>query len=196
MHYKVVIFDFDGTLIDSNKIKMDVYYKIFNSISSSENVIDDILKKYPELNRYDTIDKIIESLGSIRISRDDMVRKYSELVFADIITASGIEYSLYILEKLKNLGVEIYLSSNTPIDILNNIIDLKGWKSYFNDIFGYPSMKVKTLEVIKDKYKYSNDKYLVVGDGQSDEVSARLNKVDFFKVETKSLRNLALQLNI
>ena len=153
-----------------------------------------MLSDYPELNRYDTIDKVIASLTNI--NREDVVSRYSEIVLVNIKIAKELKYSIEIMDYLLNKNVMIYLSSNTPLDILKEIIKCRGWNKYFNEIYGYPSKKDDSLKNIIKNNQFSNEEYLVVGDGKGDESSANINGVDFFKVNKKSLKDFADFLNI
>ena len=196
MHYKIIVFDFDGTLINSNEIKLIAYYKAFSSVELDKSIIDDILKEFPELNRYDTIGKIILASNNSSINQDEIIFRYNKIVMTDIIKATPLEYAEKILVELKKRELKLYLSSNTPLEILSEIINAKNWRFYFKDIYGYPSEKSETIKKIIKENKFSKDKYLVVGDGESDKISASSNNIDFFKVKEKSLKDLAVFLRI
>ena len=107
-----------------------------------------------------------------------------------------MDSKLLILDKLFQLKIEIYLSSNTPEVLLTDIIKEKGWDKYFIKIFGYPSNKIDSLSNIIKSTGYNLDSYLVVGDGLSDKLSALKNNVDYFQVKSKSLKDLFLYLNL
>ena len=52
MSIKVIVFDFDGTLIDSNQLKHDAYYKLFPSDGFHKEIITEVLGEIFEESRY------------------------------------------------------------------------------------------------------------------------------------------------
>ena len=195
MKYKAIIFDFDDTLIISGEIKFNAFFKVFSSFLIEKKIIENILKEFPELNRYDTISKIIKQ-SKLDINNTLISDMYSDLVKKEILNANSLEFTEIILDKLFQLKIEIYLSSNTPEVLLTDIIKEKGWDKYFIKIFGYPSNKIDSLSNIIKSTGYNLDSYLVVGDGLSDKLSALKNNVDYFQVKSKSLKDLFLYLNL
>lgn len=190
MLYKIVVFDFDGTLVNSKDIKVNAYYKAFAPFTDEDEVISKVLDKYPELNRYDTIAKIIDCLEA-EVDYEFVVERYSEIVLEDIKNTNFLENAIDILDFLNNLGVEIYLSSNTPLEILKDIVSYKKIDNYFLGISGYPANKTEYLKNLILTNKENNPKeYLVVGDGQSDKNSAIDNGTDFYFVDSNSLNKL------
>jgi phosphoglycolate phosphatase-like HAD superfamily hydrolase len=195
LKYKAIIFDFDDTLIISGEIKFNAFFKVFSSFLIEKKIIENILKEFPELNRYDTISKIIKQ-SKLDINNTLISDMYSDLVKKEILNANSLEFTEIILDKLFQLKIEIYLSSNTPEVLLTDIIKEKGWDKYFIKIFGYPSNKIDSLSNIIKSTGYNLDSYLVVGDGLSDKLSALKNNVDYFQVKSKSLKDLFLYLNL
>ena len=41
---RVVVFDFDGVIVDSNDIKRSAYFKLFSLVSRSRQIVEDVLK--------------------------------------------------------------------------------------------------------------------------------------------------------
>ena len=195
MKYKVIIFDFDDTLILSGKLKYDTFFEIFSEYGIEVKIIVDVLSEFPELNRYDTIAKITQR-ANLKLDNDYISESYTSLVNIKIINAKPLDFAEIILNSLSQSNIEIFLSSNTPVNILSEIVKNKNWDKYFKKIFGYPGTKIESLEKIIRTTGYTLDKYLVVGDGQSDKNSALMNCVEYFEIKTNSLLNLKLHLDI
>jgi phosphoglycolate phosphatase len=195
MNYKAFIFDFDGTLIISNQIKIDAYYDIFKGSDVNYSIIESILKMHPELNRYDTISKILEkaNCGYNLATLSDI---YNELVFEKIIKARNLNYAEELLEHLTSKDVKLFLSSNTPVIVLKEIINLKGWNKYFDRIYGFPDKKTDTIKQIIDEFKFETTDCLIIGDGESDRLSALTSNIDFYPITTNSLLSLVNYLEI
>ena len=101
MKYKAIIFDFDDTLIISGEIKFNAFFKVFSSFLIEKKIIENILKEFPELNRYDTISKIIKQ-SKLDINNTLISDMYSDLVKKEILNANSLEFTEIILDKLFN----------------------------------------------------------------------------------------------
>ena len=49
---RCIVFDFDGTLVASNHIKLQVFYEVTHSYDPSGSTVTRILKQYPNKDRY------------------------------------------------------------------------------------------------------------------------------------------------
>ncbi len=195
MKYKVIVFDFDDTLILSGKLKYDTFFEVFSEYGIEAKIIVDVLSEFPELNRYDTIAKITQR-ANLTLDNDYISESYTSLVNFKIINAKPLDFAEIILNSLMQSNTEIFLSSNTPVNILSEIVKNKNWDKYFIKLFGYPATKIESLKKIIKITGYTLDKYLVVGDGQSDKNSALMNCVEYFEIKTNSLLELKLHLDI
>lgn len=195
MKYKIIIFDFDGTLVISKQIKIDTYFDIFQKYDVNVCKVREVLEQFPDLNRYDTIQKIVDLTGK-KLDAETLSSQYSVSVFDKIVAAKNLKFAKEVLEYLFTHNVKIHLSSNTPQHILSEIVYHRGWGKYFTSLNGFPLSKEETLKRIFDETKFAKNYYLVVGDGSSDKISALSNNMDFFEIKTNSLLPLVKYLNI
>jgi phosphoglycolate phosphatase-like HAD superfamily hydrolase len=194
-HYKALVFDFDGTLIISNQLKIDAYYDIFRRGDVDHSIIESTLKMHPELNRYDTISKILEN-ANCEYNLASLSDIYSELVFERVIKARNLDHAEELLEHLTSKDIKLFLSSNTPAIVLKEIINHKGWNKYFDRIYGFPNKKTDTIKQIIEEFKFETTDCLIIGDGESDRLSALSNNIDFCRISTNSLFPLVNYLEI
>jgi phosphoglycolate phosphatase-like HAD superfamily hydrolase len=188
MSIKVIAFDFDGTLIDSNQLKYDAYYKLFPSDSFHKEIITGVLSKIYEESRYVIIREIIKRFNSEMINEVELDGRVQELAikYNDIVVDGakhckeklGAEEVLELLSQRYNL----YLNSTTPETSLRDIVEHRKWENYFCDIFGYPNDKKTVLLNIIKKEAINPGELLVVGDGKSDRDSADKAGCRFFHV--------------
>ena len=190
----VVVFDFDGTLVDSNEIKNRAYYSIFPDDPVVVDVIAEVLTDSSAKSRYEIIAEIYERLASIDsvqlTSTDALVAEYSKHVLDATKNCQPFECTEELLLGLSR-HYHLYLSSLTPLEPLGEIVRYKQLSKYFREIFGYPSKKEDTLRHLLKYHSVSQNELLVVGDGESDEESASSIGCSFFKVTgNNSLKEL------
>ncbi len=197
MAIKVIVFDFDGTLIESNTLKYEAFFQLFPQDASHEKVIRDILARHPEESRYVILEKILRKIDPCGDRPEEQVEilaaHYNDIVLEGAKSCPECPGAERLLQRLSSL-YPLYLSSTTPEDALCKILSFRRWTGYFKGIFGYPRKKLETLREIVKQERVKPSQVLVVGDGESDRVSAEKVGCSFFDVKEKPLLALRLQL--
>jgi len=182
---KILVFDFDGTLVQSNQLKEQIFFDIFDT--KFHSIVANVLNKYKHASRFEIIEKILIETSASYSNQD-----LNQLTFA---------YSNHLIEKIQKIPINIdtfknleilkekyhlFLSSYTykndlPIILKNLKLDI-----FFEAFFGYPQKKEMTLEKIINKYSASSNEVMVIGDGESDRISAEKNNCHFFHINEKN----------
>ena len=179
MGIRIIVFDFDGTLIDSNRLKADAYFKLFPPDEDYACIIREVLAEIFEESRHVILEEILRRMGirkqSLRKEKVGILAEQYNRIVLDgakrCLAKAGVE------EMLKKLSpaYALYVSSTTPQDSLREIIGFRNWDGYFRAVFGYPHKKSETLRRVIDEENVRSDEVIVVGDGKSDRESAEAN---------------------
>jgi len=172
---KCVVFDFDGTLVDSNEIKRDAFYEVTNNISGANILLDEILSSSNTGDRYNIFDALIAELklaGEVFVSASQLSDSYTKICEYKISNAPEIKCTSEVFEKLKKLGIKTFISSATPEITLRRIVNMRGWRSVINKAFGSPDSKIDNLQKILAKNKLSVSEVIYVGDNEIDRMAA------------------------
>ncbi len=179
---KIVIFDMDGTLIDSKKdITISVNYirKIHHSLAplSEEFIVEAInmeVRNLPELF-YETP----------TYERKDMLAFEEHYKIQCTQNPYLYEGVLETLETLVGSGVKLSVATNAPTHFAELMLSSLGVSKMFDVIIGAdkvstskpdPEMLYKILEFYK--YDMFNDKVWMVGDNSKDMMSASNAKIE------------------
>ena len=205
MAIRIIVFDFDGTLIDSNKLKYNTFFELFPQNEFYKEIIIEVLEKFFEESRYIILKEILKRIeencvktktGDIEIRIKKLANKYNDIVVAGVRDCKEKSCATKVLESL-SVRYRLYLNSTTPELALRDIIKHRRWKDYFCDIFGYPGEKVPTLLKIIQKEKVNPNEVLVVGDRKVDRISASKVGCRFFpSIKMVNLRCLLITLII
>ena len=171
---KVVALDFDGTLVESNRIKDQVFETIF---SDWPEYCEPMMKWHLAHNTIDRREKFryfVEEVLDLP-DRDDLIAeltaKFSQRTRQAIIDCPFVEGARDFLVYMQK-RVAVYLISATPQLVLNEIIEERGLGSYFIEVFGAPIDKFEILKKIMMVEKASADKMLFIGDSPEDQLAA------------------------
>ena len=96
------MFDFDGTLVDSNEIKREAFFTVSDHLSSSQEIMFEILNMTDLGDRYDIFNRYSKRLNEefkFLIDEDFLVEKYSAICEENVSLAESI------------LGFEIFLGN-------------------------------------------------------------------------------------
>ena len=186
MGIHTIVFDFDGTLIDSNLLKYESYFSLFPLDDFHTQIIRAVLSEIFEQSRYVILREILLRLGAEEDDSLDekvgrMAERYNEIVLSGAKICPEKEGAEEALRKLAQM-YSLYVSSITPDNNLKEIIRFRKWDCYFRAVFGYPHEKAETLRHIILMEGLKSDQVLVIGDGESDRKSALENRCPFIKV--------------
>jgi pyrophosphatase PpaX len=199
---KVVIFDFDGVLVDSNEAWAGAFSKASRSVGiKKEFTLDDIRphcgKSYMEVLRNtlpkysaeaDVMDAMYANFISLATS-DEFIKSFREI--------KGIKGMLRWLKKRCRLAV----GSGNSKKLLNGFIEKLGMGKYFDLVVSGDEVKRgkpnpdMLLKIIRH-FKVSPKEALYVGDARSDIIAAKRANIRSVAVLTGALnREEAEELN-
>ncbi|UUM32527.1 HAD-IA family hydrolase [Vibrio japonicus] len=127
---KCVIFDCDGTIVDSEKLCCEALRQVFNKFGADLSV-NDVAEHYEGGKLADILLRTQERLD-LNISIDSLEPLYREsldrLFEKELKPMDGI---FDVLSRLKDQGVEYCVVSNSPIDKVKRTLELTGLLPYF-----------------------------------------------------------------
>ena len=202
MRPEVYIFDFDGTLVHSDALKKEAYFGLSEDIAAHPEIVREVLHRFAERSRFETIREIYSLLGKHTGKEYDdqtiqeAVAAYSSSVLKSVLACPELEGASSLLAYLKKINKKSYISSNTPEETLATLIQARQWNQYIESCFGFPSRKSDTIRYIYNLCNVTPEKVIVIGNGVSDEEAAKENGCHFFKItHDKSLREFHASLD-
>ena len=161
------VFDFDGTLVDSNKLKRDAFFdlalKLPNGLEAMQTIYENSVG-----DRWEIWAAWCKELKLPSQSYKKYVDSYSDLVDKRVTYASEKSGATRLLRTLQRNGKQATLSSATPMDSLQKIVSERGWSCYFEGVFGTPQTKLETLSSYVIPFSRSVSEVIVIGDGELD----------------------------
>jgi phosphoglycolate phosphatase-like HAD superfamily hydrolase len=182
---RVVVFDFDGTLVDSNEIKRRGFFRLAERYPGGHEEMLNLLKIGGD--RYTVLFEFAARMAKRRIilKGDEMVASYGAEVDGAVAAAPEMPGATSVLANLRRLGMRLHVNSATPHENLLKVMEARGWTDRFDGIQGGPAVKADTLKSICIQEGVRPDEIAVVGDGDDDAASAKVVGCTFVAVGSR-----------
>lgn len=184
-----IIWDFDGVIKDSVDIKGKLFVNLFHN--ENKDIKEKIYKHHQDNGGLSRVEKLKiylnwSTIASNQTNLNNLIKEYNSLCFQNVINCSYVDG---VFEFLKNNHKsQIYfLVSSSPHHELIEITKRLEIFSFFREIYGYPNLKVKCFESIKNKCKGNFKNIIAIGDSYSDYLAAKKSNIDFvLKINSKT----------
>ncbi len=176
-----IIFDFDGVILNSNKIKTLAFKTISKEFGSEKsNHLVNYHLKNGGISRFEKISWFVKNI--LKIENEHLINK--------LIYDYGVEVkkSLFECEFRTNLtslrkkleGTFWSIASGGLEEEIKNFLIKKSFIHYFeNGVYGSPTPKIEIVENIKLSSKSNNNIWFLIGDSIYDYECAREYEMNF-----------------
>ena len=173
-----IIFDFDGVIFNSHKIKTNAFYEVFKSYGKKIAIK---AKRFHQNNigksRYFKFKFILKNFLNKKITKNEILKldeNFDAFVKKKMKKMKPSKNLLKFLKSEKK-NHNFYISTGTPQNKIIKILKDKKLFFFFKKIYGSPRSKAEHIKEIKKKYK----SILFVGDSFEDYKVSVDTKIDF-----------------
>ncbi|MEO6229421.1 MAG: HAD hydrolase-like protein [Ferruginibacter sp.] len=182
-NFKVILWDFDGVLMNSNNIRGQGFEKVLADYPTEQVTA---LMKFHEINgglsRYVKFRHFFEEIRKEKIT-DDQVKELAErfsavmknLLFnADLLINDSVEF---VKQNAARYKMHIVSGSDgTELNALCNFLEIS---QYFSTIQGSPTPKNQLVKQLLANYNYPVEQCVLIGDSVNDLEAATINNIAF-----------------
>ena len=189
MDKQLLIFDFDGTLIDSVPDLADATNAMLTTLGKDNYSLDTIRNWVGNGSRM-LVERAL--VGKVDVLEGELTQEeadHAEQVFFDAYESiSGSKTIAYPdvdtgLRKLQAAGFKLALVTNKPIRFVPKILQSFGWQDLFSEVLGGDSLPVKKpdpapLLHVCEALGISTDKTIMIGDSRNDILAGQNANMD------------------
>lgn len=184
---KTVVFDFDGVIVDSNRLKDEAFFRLFEGdVKVSAGLIADVLARNVG-TRFDILRDIFVRAGANEEKISELVDEGAgrlDTLVQDGIAKQGL--AIGTAETLAGMAGKfcLYINSATPEEALQATVAALGIGHYFKGVHGIPPARNKeeNLQAILGREGIDPVEAVVIGDGIGDMRSARAVGAHFIAI--------------
>lgn len=162
-----ILFDFDGVIVDSARLKTEAYGKVYAAEDSAK--VSRAMRHqqmHGGITRRATLALLEREFfgraGDLE-SVEKLAQRYRDIVFDSVVACSFIAGAQTLLNRA--LGrVDMYLISGTPHEELIEILRARNLGRYFKRVYGAPTGKPDAFKRILESGRYKPEQTLAIGD--------------------------------
>jgi len=191
----VIIWDFDGVIIDSMEIKGRGFVELFSGIKYKE--ANEIIKYHYDnggVSRFEKIKYFYNRILGVSITEEHLMLmsdKFSRIVKSQLSDKSHLigDSVDFIRDNYSNGSFHIVSGSeHNELNLLCSDLDLD---RYFISIDGSPTAKeILVKNVIRDNF-YKKENVILIGDSYTDFLAAKENGIRFYGYRNEDLRSIS-----
>ena len=175
MRIRCAVFDFDGTLVDSNEIKRRAFFEVGNEFDPEGEVVRAVLDRTSG-DRHQICRTLAETLitrGKCPSSQPEelakrFVEEYTVYCRREVVACKEITGATAALKTLAASGLPLFVNSATLLDALLPILRDRELDTFFAGAYGGPRSKLENLGAIAERAESKPAEVVLVGDGEDD----------------------------
>ncbi len=190
---RVIIFDFDGVILDSAGLKLDAYLSVY--AGEAPDKIRQV-RAYAELHggitrrtKFIQYERELFGRAGDPASIDRLCQRYADAVYQGVLQCPFIAGAQELLRKA-NGSLKMHVVSGTPETELVEIVKARGLAPFFRSVRGAPATKPEAFAQIIAAEGEPREGVLAIGDSMTECLAAKANDIAFLGVVSEGANNL------
>ena len=190
--YRVILWDFDGVIIDSNEVRELGFTESLSEFSSQQ--VEQLLEYHRingGLSRYNKFRYFFEEILGETVTEkvvQDFARKFSQVVLNRLINPSLLLSDSIAFISEFHSRIQMHVVSGSDGEELRQICSALGISKYFRSINGSPTPKIELVSNLLQSYELEASDVCLIGDSINDYEAAIENGIQFYGYNNSELK--------
>ena len=185
-NYSAFIFDFDGVIKDSVKVKSEAFVQLYASEGKEfQRKVEEYHLANGGISRYVKFKVWNEWLGRSTSEEAiaELAKNFAQLVIDNVVASPFVIGAIEAIEAA-NENALCFIATGTPDDEINLILSQLDLGRFFHEVHGSSRKKSTIVKDIVARYHLTPSEVLFIGDAQTDYQAALENGLDFYLRKT------------
>lgn len=187
---RAIVFDFDGVILESSDIKTEAFCELFSHLGPT--MVAQVREHHLAnlgISRFVKFDWIYQNILRQPLPETERLElgdRFSAIALRKVLACPfvpGAEEALAALVA----RYPLFVASGTPQDELDRVVDARGLRGRFREVWGSPREKANILADIAARHELRPDQILFIGDGTSDARAAAAAGTEFLARSTAAM---------
>jgi HAD superfamily hydrolase (TIGR01549 family) len=181
--WQAIIFDFDGVVVESGKIKTQAFAELYRSYG--EDIVEKVVQFHTQnggMSRYRKFrhfqQHFLNKPPLTETEEKQLDIRFSELVVEAVIAAEAVPGAIELIRQQAE-RIPLFVASGTPETELKIIVERRGLTPYFTAVHGAPALKKTIIAEILSRHALKPESVLMIGDAMADLEGAQANNTAF-----------------
>jgi phosphoglycolate phosphatase-like HAD superfamily hydrolase len=178
---RAVIFDFDGVILDSNALKTEAFRHVFARFPDHAEAMMAYHHQHVSQSRYVKFQHLVEDrLGRTgdRAMVDQLAADYAAILRDAMDACPFVAGARELLEELSSV-LPLYLASVTPEPELLRLLDVRGIRHHFREVYGCPPWTKPAAVAAISQALGGPQGLVLIGDSAGDQQAADRHDIEF-----------------
>jgi HAD superfamily hydrolase (TIGR01549 family) len=181
--WQAIIFDFDGVVVESGKIKTQAFADLYREYG--QGIVAQVVQFHTQnggMSRYRKFrhfqQHFLNRSPLTEAEEKQLDIRFSELVVEAVIAADPVPGAIELIRQQAG-KIPLFVASGTPETELKVIVERRGLSPYFTEVRGAPALKKTIIAEILSAYSLKPEAVLMIGDAMADLEGAQANNTAF-----------------
>ena len=178
---RVLVLDFDGVVLDSNAVKTEAFRDVFARFPEHCEAMMAYHRTHVSVTRFAKFDQLLKRLGrpDDMTLRAEIAADFSRRTLERMATVPFVPGAEAFLSEV-TARLPVYLASVTPAEDLEAVLDQRGLRRWFRDVYGCPPWtKPNAVRDVLRREECPPHCALLLGDSAGDQRAAAETGVEF-----------------
>ena len=181
---KNILWDFDGVIFDSMKIKSDGFMELFKEHDElSLKKMEEYHYLHGGVSRFDKIRYFYTDILGKKISEDEVLAladKFAQIIEKKLFNRRNLIMDSVDFIKNNHQDYNFHIVSGAEHGELNQVCETFDLSKYFLTIEGSPTKKDILIKNILEHYGYEKSDTILIGDAITDYNASQKNGIGFY----------------
>jgi HAD superfamily hydrolase (TIGR01509 family) len=172
---RLIVFDFDGVILESADIKTHAFARLFEHHPEHVEAIVELHLRLAGVSRFDKFRMIYEDILDVPLDDVELGRlgdEFSRIALQEILECPFVPGAREFL-RTRSAHQGLYVASGTPEEELRDIVRARKLDRFFDGVYGTPAVKADiALRILADTGAAPHEA-VFVGDATTDLEGAR-----------------------